>query len=193
MNTTKPPGSRRPSRRAVAAVAFAGALLLGIFLALLAGVPETSLEDVRTFGGSVPPLAEGGDALLVPDASYTGLGFAEASTSGLACGVGIVFLDNFQWQDFLESGRLPAPQLHCDRSSAQLPGSVAAVLVENQRLNASTWEFELRLYAVSHPYSLYGLPATALLLAGGLGLTALIFQRSLLGWLEEGMEGKKKE
>jgi hypothetical protein len=178
--------------RKVMAVLLGVIVILGIVLAALASIPEVTLRETRDLQGQVPALAEGMDALEVPGATYEGMGFAEAKTEGLECGVSIVFLTELEWRQFQATGVLPTPQLHCGRATSRLPGSVAAVFVENQQLNASTWSFTLTLFEVSHPYAIYGLPAVALLLVGSLGLIVLLLQRALLKWVDAITQEKKK-
>ena len=170
----------------------AACLLLGFGLTVLANVPEAMLRDTRHFEGPVAPFAEGQNALRVPNATFDGFGFAEARAEDLACGVGVVFLETAELRAFLDTGVLPIPQLHCDQSTARLPGSIAAVLVENGRQNASNWAFDLALFGVARPYALYGLPAFAFLLVGGIGLPIVLFQRLIPRWIERQLLQKKQ-
>ncbi len=177
----------------VVTVVLAACLALGFGLTALAVVPEVMLRDSRHYEGQIGPFAEGRNALAVPGAVFGGLGFAEARADGLACGVGVVFLEDAEWHAFQETGALPGPQLHCDRRAIRLPGSIAAVLVENERQNASNWAFDLALFGVAHPYALYGLPAIGFLLVGGIGLPIALLQRLIPRWIERQLIEKKKE
>ncbi|MFQ6012916.1 MAG: hypothetical protein ACE5LS_04660 [Thermoplasmata archaeon] len=159
-------------------------VITGIILTILASLVDTRFLETRTFQGSVPPLSEGREAQGVPEATYEGLGFTEARASELMCGVAVHFLTDAQSKQYQASGNLPPPQLHCQRNAAFLPGSIADVRVENQRLNASTWSFELDLFEVSRPRSYLFLPAAAVMLVGGIGLAVSFFQWALGRWLE---------
>ena len=180
------------SPRVIAALLVA-CLVLGFVLTSVAAIPEVVLRDTRHFQGQVASFAEGRYALAVPEAAFAGVGFAEASTEGLECGVSIAFLTEAELRAFQNTGDVPPPQLHCGRTTARLPGSVAAVFVENQLQNASDWSFDLALFEVSYPYALLGLPAIGLLLAGGLGLPVLFLQRAIPRWVERLLTEEKKE
>lgn len=167
------------------AIIWATLLITGLVLTILASLTDTRLLEIRTFKGTVPPLAEDREAQAVPGAAYEGLGLAEARAADLECGVAVHFLTAVEAREFQMSGRLPPPQLHCQRVAAFLPGFVADVRIENQRTNASTWHFELALFEVATPRRALLLPAAALLLVGGLGLTTSLFQWAIARWLEE--------
>ncbi len=159
-------------------------VITGIALTILASIEETRFVETRTVEGTVPPFAEGPEAQQVPEAIYEGLGFAEARAGDLECGVAVHFLTDVEARQYKASGVLPSPQLHCQRDVAILSGSIADVRVTNQRLNASAWQFELDLFALSRPRSVLFLPATAVMLVGGIGLTISFFQWSVSRWLE---------
>lgn len=173
---------RRHSR--VLPALYAGLVITGVVLTGLASLVETRFLETRAFQGTVPPLSEGREAVGVPEATYDGLGFGEARAAELECGVAVHFLTDAESRQYQASGTLPPPQLHCQRTTALLPGVVADVRIENQRLNASTWRFELDLFEVSPPRSYLFLPATAFMLVGGIGLAISFFQRALGRWLE---------
>lgn len=170
-----------------------GFLMLGFILVILANLPETALRETRSLGGTVPAFAEDRGALEVPDASYYGFGYGEARASGLECGVGIIFLTDGAWRAFEATGDLPPPQLHCDQRVTILPESIVAVFVENQRENPSNWGFELRLFEVSRPYALWGLPAVVLFLTAAFGLPILFLRRAVPRWVESVLEEEEEE
>jgi hypothetical protein len=172
---------RHPS---ILAAIWATLIILGIVLTILASITETRFVETRDVQGTVPPLAEGLEAQQVPEAFYEGLGFAVARAGQFECGVAVHFLTDAEARQYQASGVLPSPQLHCQRGTATLPGSVADVRVTNQRLNASAWQFELDLFALTRPPSLLFLPATAFMLVGGIGLTISFFQWAIGRWLE---------
>lgn len=155
----------------------------GFALISVASIPAIAQRETRHFEGQVPAFAEDRDALPVPDAPFEGLGFAEATTPDLACGVGIVFLDEPEFVAFQATGLMAPPQLHCDRASVRLPGRIVAVFVENQRQAGANWSFNLTLFDVSYPYALVGLPAIGLLLVSGIGLPGLFLQWAIPRWM----------
>lgn len=167
-------------------------LLLGIALTIVTLVPEITLRETRHHEGQVPPLAEGQNALVVPGAAYEGTAFVEATTPGLECGVSIIFVTEPEWREFLETGDLPAPHLYCGQPRSRIAGSIAAVLVENQRAAPFNWSFDVALYDAAYPYAVYGLPAIALLLVGGVSLPVLLFQKVVSGWIEDQIGREKK-
>jgi hypothetical protein len=173
---------RHPS---VLAIIWATLLVTGIILMISALLTETRLVETRAFQGTVPHLAEDRDAQPVPEAIYEGFGLAEGRATELECGVAIHFLSEVEAQEFQRSGALPPPQLHCQRTAVLLPGSVADIRIQNLRLNASAWHFELALFEFSSPRNALLLPAAAFLLVGGLGLTISFFQWAIGRWLEE--------
>lgn len=172
---------RHPS---VLAAIWATLVVTGIALTILASITETRFFEMRTLQGTVPGLVEGPEAQPVPEAVYEGLGFAEARAGELECGVAVHFLTDAEARQYQMSGILPSPQLHCQRTAVILPGSIADVRVSNQRLNASAWAFQLDLFALSRPRNVLFLPAAAIMLVGGIGLTISFFQWALGRWLE---------
>lgn len=182
------------SRRVVAGILIAF-LVIGFALISLASIPAIGLRENRHFQGQVMPFAEDRDALSVPGAPFDGLGFADATTPGLDCGVGIVFLIESEFVAFQATGQMPPPQLHCDRTAARLPGRIVAVFVENQRQASANWSFDLALFDVDYPYVLAGLPAIGLLLVSGLGLPALFLQWAIPRWMGStfGKDEEQKE
>ena len=172
---------RHPS---VLSAIWATLVVTGIVLTILASITETRFLETRTLQGTVPAFVEGPQAQPVPEATYEGLGFAEARAGELECGVALHFLTDAEARQYEASGILPSPQLHCQGTAAILPGTIADVRVSNQRLNASAWEFQLDLFALSRPQSALFLPASAFMLVGGIGLTISFFQWALGRWLE---------
>lgn len=173
---------RRPN---LLAIIWLTLLVTGLVLTISASLTETRFLELRAFEGTVPPLSEGREAQAIPEATYEGLGLAEARAVQLECGVAVHFLTDAEAREFQMSGKLPPAELHCQRVAALLPGSVADVRIENQRTNASVWRFELALFEVAAPRGALLLPAAALLLVGGLGLTTSFFQWAIGRWLEE--------
>src|SRR3990172_30500 len=182
------------SRPVVAGILVA-CLVIGIALISVASIPTIAMRETRHFEGQVMAFAQNRDALPVPGAPFDGLGFAEATTPELECGVGIVFLVEPEFVAFQATGLMPPPQLHCDRASARLPGRIVAVFVENQRQSSANWSFDLALFDVSYPYALVGLPAVGLLLVSGLGLPALFLQWAIPRWMGSvsGRDEEEKE
>lgn len=155
-------------------------LIIGFVLVALANVTAVESTEERSLQGVAAPFS----LEPVTEAVYEGFGFAQANALQVECGVSFRFLTDLQLQQYEQSGVLPQPQLHCQGVSATLPGSIAAVLVENQRINASLWDIQLVLVHVSRPYALIALPAIAFLLAGGLGFAAYALQWALIRWME---------
>ncbi len=172
------------NRPIIVAILLVALVITGFVLVAIASTTEVASMEEQTIEGVVPPLVGDETAQLVPEAIYSDFGFAEARALVLQCGVGIHFLTEPEWRDYQATGNLGQPLLHCERATATLPGSVSAVLVENQRLNASSWAFELTLFEVTRPLALLGLPATVLLIVAGPALALLVLQHVILGWME---------
>lgn len=172
--------------------ALTASLILGFALVAYASIAGITLRETRHFEGTIPAFTEGQDAVLVPGAAYAGAGFSDVLADGLECGVSVVFLTESQRRDFVNTGNLPIPQLHCGQETARLPGTIAAVYAENERAHQSNWTFDITLFDITYPNALYGVPAIVLMLGGGIGLPILIFQRIVPRWIDAQLTGMKK-
>lgn len=159
-------------------------LVGGFVLTVVANIPDFAFHETRRFEGPIDPFADGPNALAVPEAAYSGMGYADARTTGLDCAVSVVFLTEDELRAFEQGSDLPPPQLHCQRAAARLPSSIAAIYVQNEGQDASVWSFELDIFAVSHPRAALGIPAVALLFVCALGIPILLFERVLPKWME---------
>ncbi len=149
------------------------ALVSGLVLAFASIFSEPRLVGEDMVVGS----ASSGTA-LVP-LNFSEYGLIESALAIDICGVSFHFLTVGQVEELRESGVLPPPDLHCERTRAILPGNVAYFAVQSTRMQEANYTLFFGFYHFAQPYQILAVPSLFLLLPASVGVIALIWRRAL--------------
>ena len=179
-------------RRKLGVILLILALASGLVLAFASVISEPRLVGEDTVVGR----ASSGTA-LVP-LNFSEFGLIESALTIDICGVSFHFLTVGQEGEFRDSGVLPPPDLHCERTRASLPGNVAYFAVQSTRMQEANYTLFFAFFQFNQPYQILAFPSLFLLLPGSIVLIALIWRRALdrmvreAGKLTEGKSKKRK-